>query len=215
MAALTDERTQFQVDRLAYFSDAVFAIAITLLVFNIRAPALSQADEPELLRAIGRMVPAIIGFALSFFVVSNYWRAHHRLFGWVSHHDDTLVTVNLLLLFFVSFIPCPTAFYSDHPNFRTPLMFYAGSLAVVGLLQFNLARYLLRRPDLLRVDAPVFELWLMSRRALVLPVVCILAGLSAMFDLWLARAMLMLIPVFMRIFTRVARRKSRIANGAV
>ena len=160
------------------------------------------------------MSPGIVGFALSFFVVSNYWRAHHRLFRWVGNYNDTLVTLNLILLFLVSFIPCPTAFYSDHSSFRTPLLFYTASLAVVGVWQFILARYLLRRPNLLRAGAPIFDLWVLSRRSLLVPVVCAFASGFAFLDLRIARIMLLLIPVFLRVFTRIVRRKSRIANAA-
>ena len=205
MAAPVDERTQFQVDRLAYFSDAVFAIAITLLALNIHAPAMPQADERQLLQAVGHMVPSIIGFGLSFFVISNYWRAHHRLFRWVMNYDDTFVTLNLLLLLTVSFVPCPTAFYSDHPNFRTPLVFYTLSLTVVGLLQYVLWRYVTRRPELLRVYPLPHDVLVMGRRTLVVPVVSVLAVAGSFVALWLSGVLLMLIPVFLRIVTRLAR----------
>ncbi len=202
MTTSPDERTQFQVDRLAYFSDAVFAIAITLLALNIHAPAAHYRSERALVGAIGQMVPGIVGFILSFLVVSNYWRAHHRLFRWVRDYDNNLVTVNLLLLMCVSFIPIPTAFYSDNANFRTPLIFYATSLAVVGLMNYALMRYVLRHPELLRNDAIPAEVVLMSRRSLLIPVICGLACLFSFANMWLARLMLLFIPVFMRLYTR-------------
>ena len=203
----TDERTQFQVDRLAYFSDAVFAIAITLLALNIRTPAVPQASEESLRAAIGQMVPSIVGFVLSFYVISNYWRAHHRLFRWVANYDDPFVTINLLLLLFVSFIPCPTAFYSNNPNFQTPLVFYAASLGAVGLLQFALRTYVIRRPWLLRTDSPPRELLLMGRRALLIPLVCALAVAVSFASLWGARLMLIFLPFFLRVYTRLTRPK--------
>lgn len=201
-----DERTQFQVDRLAYFSDAVFAIAITLLALNIHAPALRHPTERMLLSAVGQMIPGIVGFVLSFLVISNYWRAHHRLFRWMRAYDNTLVTINLLLLMGVSFMPIPTAFFGDYPDFRTPLIFYAGSLALVGWLNYLLLRYVLNRPALLRADAVPAELRLMSRRSLLVPVVCGTASLFSFASLRLAELTLLLIPVFIRVYTRFARR---------
>lgn len=197
-----DERTQFQVDRLAYFSDAVFAIAITLLALNIHPPTGQFHTERALVHAIGGMVPGIIGFVLSFLVISNYWRAHHRLFRWVCNYDHAFVTINLLLLLCVSFIPSPTAFYSDYPEFRTPLIFYALSLAVVGLLNYALLRYVVRHPEILRDDAPPGELVLMGRRSLLIPLICTLACLFSFANLTLAWLTLLLIPFALRGYTR-------------
>ena len=133
------DRTQFQVDRLAFFSDAVFAIAITLLALNIRAPEIvGPVNEHALAVAAGDMIPRMLGFLLSFLVIGNYWRSHHRLFQWVRGYDAHLLTINLLLLLFVSFIPAPTAFYSDYPDYRTPLIFYAVSLSMVGVMPIHL-----------------------------------------------------------------------------
>ena len=49
-------------------------------------------------------------------VIGTYWRAHHRLFRWVRNYDNRLVSINMRLLLCVSFIPCPTAFYSQYPG---------------------------------------------------------------------------------------------------
>ena len=202
------DRAQFQADRLALFSDAVFAIAITLLALNIRVPAVSgQADEHALAVAAGGAIPRVLGFLLSFLVIGNYWRAHHRLFRWVRGHAPRLVTANLWLLLFVSFIPAPTAFYSDYPGFRTPLVIYAVSLSAVGVMNFTVWQYARRHPELLDPAAPPLELRLGAERSLLIPAVCAVAVLLSFVSLWLAGPSLLLIPLWMRIYTRLFSRR--------
>ncbi len=207
-----DSRTQFQVDRLAFFSDAVFAIAITLLALNIHAPVFVNRvpDERELLAAVGYMVPRIIGFVLSFLVIGTYWRAHHRLFRWVRGYTPRLLTLNSLLLLAVSFIPAPTGFYSDYPDHRVPLIFYAASLAVVGVMNHLLWRYLIRHPELLDPTTPALEMRLGAGRSLVIPAACALAVGLSFFSGWLAPLALMSIPLWTRVYTRLTHRFTRI-----
>ena len=206
-----DGRTQFQVDRLAFFSDAVFAIAITLLALNIHAPPFvgGPPAERDLVRAIYWMTPRIAGFVLSFLVIGTYWRAHHRLFRWVRGYTPRLVTINSFLLLAVSFIPAPTGFYSDYPDYRAPLIFYAASLAVVGLMNHGLWRYLIRHPELLDPATPSLDMRLGAGRSLVIPAACALAiGLSFV-NSWSARLALLTIPLWMRVYTRLNHRSER------
>lgn len=203
-----NDRAQFQADRLAFFSDAVFAIAITLLALNIRAPVVAgHVDEHSLAVAALRAIPQVIGFLLSFLVIGNYWRAHHRLFRWVRGHDPRLVTINLWLLLFVSFIPAPTAFYSEYPGYRTPLIIYAASLSAVGAANFALWQYVRRHRDLLDPAAPPLDLRLGAERSLVIPAVCAVAVLLSFASLWLAGPSLLLIPLWIRLYTLVYSRR--------
>ena len=201
------DRTQFQVDRLAFFSDAVFAIAITLLTLNIRPPALSgPVGEAVLAQAVAGMIPRIVGFALSFLVIGNYWRSHHRLFRWVRDCTPRLVTINVALLLFVSFMPAPTAFFSEYPGYRTPLFFYAASLSLVGLANFTLWAYLGRHPELLDPDTPFLDLRIGAGRSLVIPATCLVAALLSYASLWVSALALTTIPLWTRVYTRLAGR---------
>ncbi|WP_315818872.1 TMEM175 family protein [Paraflavitalea speifideaquila] len=80
------------------FSDAVFAIAITLLVIEIKVPELEQEHltEGALLKSLEHLFPKIIGFLISFFLIGNYWMVHHRLFGFVIDYNRKLLWMNLL-----------------------------------------------------------------------------------------------------------------------
>ncbi|WP_448663187.1 TMEM175 family protein [Sphingomonas sp. CJ20] len=139
------------LERLTFFSDAVFAIAITLLVIEIRPPVLHGADDAALRAGLLALAPNYIGFIVSFFVIGRFWLGHHRLFGQLARADDRLVFANLVLLLGIAFLPFPTAVFSEYANLRTATLFYAGWLVVLGLFNANVVRLALR-PSVLAPD---------------------------------------------------------------
>jgi uncharacterized membrane protein len=139
-----DDRDARQFERLAFFSDAVFAIAITVLVLDVKAPP-GPHGELRLTLAL----PSILAFAISFFVIGRYWIAHHGLFGGLQREDGRLRSVNLIYLASIVFLPFPTSILELYPASATNMIFYAASVATVGLLQVWLC-FVARRPALLR-----------------------------------------------------------------
>ena len=119
-------------ERLIFFSDAVFAIAITLLVLDIQLPAnLKPTDVPG---ALFRVIPQIAAYILSFFVIGAYWLAHHRFYQHIVRFDSRLLWLNLLLLLFVAFIPFPTRAVAEYGNTQAVVIVYAATIALTGLV---------------------------------------------------------------------------------
>lgn len=132
----------FELDRLVGYSDGVFAIAMTLLVLTLEAPKLQGAEIDAQLRTYLRdQLPNFLGFLLSFIIVARYWVAHHRLFEIVRRSDPTLITLNLVLLFFVVLVPYPTELFGDFPDSVTALVLYSAALAATGLSMAVLSHY--------------------------------------------------------------------------
>ena len=75
-------KKEFQLERMILFSDAIFAIAITLLVIEIKVPAFNRhtATDPQLQDSLAEMIPKFVGFLLSFMIIGAYWITHHRIF---------------------------------------------------------------------------------------------------------------------------------------
>jgi len=118
-------------ERLSFFSDAVFAIAITLLVLEIRVPdGLSPA---ELTAALGEMWPKFVSYLISFSLIGGYWRAHHRIFRYVRAYDRRLISLNLLFLMCVAFLPFPSSLLGEYGGRLVAVEIYAGSVAATGL----------------------------------------------------------------------------------
>ena len=84
------------LDRVVFFSDAVFAIAMTVLALSLHIPA--RTTDAGVAQALRDALPSIYTYALSFAVVGLYWIAHHRMFRYIRRFDATLLALNLATL---------------------------------------------------------------------------------------------------------------------
>ncbi|MEO7835395.1 MAG: TMEM175 family protein, partial [Ginsengibacter sp.] len=122
------EKEKFQLDRIAFFSDAIFAIAITLLIIEIKVPEVDSKNlsDRTLFIASTYLIPKFIGFTVSFFVIGLYWLAHHRMFKYIVRSSQKLLWNNLIFMFPIVIMPFSTAFLSDYFNgaLQMPLIVY-------------------------------------------------------------------------------------------
>jgi uncharacterized membrane protein len=133
----TDPSTSnvFHAERLIMLSDGVFAIAITLLVLDIRLPALESNVPTEVFNAaLNDLGHRFFSFVLSFVVIGLYWHGHHRLFRSLRHADTRLATLNFVMLFFIALMPFPTALISVYaPSQPGAVVVYALNIAATGI----------------------------------------------------------------------------------
>jgi uncharacterized membrane protein len=128
------DQEQLGLERLVFFSDAVFAIAITLLALEIRLPVLDGGlTNAELTSSLLALWPKYLGYSISFLVIGFIWIGHHRKFRFITHFDSNLLLLNLLLLMVIAFIPFPASVISEYGN-RTATIFYALVMILAGLL---------------------------------------------------------------------------------
>ena len=156
-----------EYDRVLFFSDAVFAIAITLLVVDIRVPDI--AGVVNAYRALHDARYKILGFAISFLVIGLFWMGHHRLFRYITALDRPIIFLNLLFLGTIAFLPYPTALLFAG-NTRQPAapVFYASCVAGAGLLELAVWLYANRAKGL--VPASVSPAYRRYELAQLLPV---------------------------------------------
>lgn len=137
-------RKEFQLERLILFSDAVFAIAITLLVIEIKIPDIhTDVSDKALLNELGHLIPKFIGFIISFMLIGLYWTVHHRMFGFVTSFDGKLLWMNLFFLFFIALMPFSTGFYGEYSGIelftkqlKIPMTFYVLNFFCVGMMNY-------------------------------------------------------------------------------
>ncbi|SDF53808.1 TMEM175 family protein [Dyella sp. 333MFSha] len=195
-----------QLERLTFFSDAVFAIAITLLIIEVHVPHPESRTDQAWLQALVDLIPQLAGFFLSFIVVGALWAAHHRVFGLLRRYDPSIVWPNLFLLMAIAFTPFSTALMSAHPVERVPEIFYATSLLIAGLLQYRLIRKALRAPYLdPSVDAETVAM--LRRRSLAMPCMAVLAGVLAFWWPGRSNLPLLLTPLAVMLFARMRSRR--------
>jgi len=130
--------------RLEAFSDGVFAIAITLLILEIRVPSIEDASTPALLwHALLNRWPSYFAFLLSFGTIFVAWIGHHLMLQQVKVVTLPLIWTNALFLLFVTFIPFPTALVAEHlthPSGSVAVAIYAACNAINSLLYLRLSQ---------------------------------------------------------------------------
>ncbi len=201
-----------QLERLTFFSDAVFAIAITLLVIEIHVPRLATTDDAAYLQALAHLQPSFLGFVLSFLVIGALWAAHHRVFGMVASYGSGLMAPNLLLLMVVAFMPFATALMSSNALARVPEMFYSATLLLAGLLQRWVFTAALRPPHL-APGVTALDVACIRARSLALPVAATLSLVLAWYSPGNNNFVLLLIPVLTHLFPGIVRRRRQRAEA--
>lgn len=127
-------------ERLEFFSDAVFAIAITLLILEIKVPQMHGAEasvSTNLGAALINLYPSYFGYVFSFLMIGIYWVNHHQIFKFYRRSDDIFRLLNIFFLMCVAFLPFPTAVlaeYLTHAEYRQmAITFYACGLLLPAL----------------------------------------------------------------------------------
>ncbi|WP_404337040.1 TMEM175 family protein [Sphingomonas sp. MMS12-HWE2-04] len=135
------------LERLVFFSDAVFAIAITLLIIEVHVPHVSgPLTDHAFLQALADLTPHFISFLISFYVIGAFWAGHHRAFNCARHWDPRLLFANLMMLFTIAALPFFTAFSSEYYGHRVPVALYCGWLAFAALCNIRVQRLVTAPP---------------------------------------------------------------------
>ena len=131
--------------RLEAFSDGVFAIVITLLILDINIPDVQAIALPA---ALVNLLPQLLTYILSFFIVGLYWHLHHQVATQIKLIDEAFIWLNLVWLLFVSVLPFPTALLGRYPLQPIPLTIYGINLILVNVTGFVILVYFRYRPHL-------------------------------------------------------------------
>jgi uncharacterized membrane protein len=183
-------------ERLVFFSDAVFAIVITLLVLPLTAEIELPKDGRSLVQHVLDQGLRVVSFVVSFLVIGQFWIAHHVMFRHVQRFDHGLLWFNLVTLLTVSFMPFPTAVLGARPDNAQhfPVIFYAASLTISSLTLTAMWLYA-RQRGLVDSSMPAEEQRRFSMRAAVTSGIFVLSIGGAFFGLWTAMlCWLLLLP---------------------
>ncbi|NNC12452.1 DUF1211 domain-containing protein [Planctomonas sp. JC2975] len=148
-------RTERGLDRLVFFTDAVSAIAITLLILPLVDSAAAAAGHLSASQFIAANLNQLFGFVLSFAVIARLWAAHHSMFEHVSSYDRSLFVLSLFWALTIVFLPLPTEMLSQFETTPTTVAWYIGTMLLSSIALLLLAVTIRRHPEIARKDNPI------------------------------------------------------------
>ncbi len=212
-------RMNFQVERFITFSDGVFAIVITLMVFELKVPNYPTSDE-LLLTELKGIALKFFSLVISFVIVGHYWSVHHRIFGYALQYTTRLLWINLAFLFSVALLPFSSGLlgeYAAETTMHIPYGVYTMNIFITGLTNCWMWIYMSNpERDLLTRKIPRSRIKLGIYRSLVIPVVFLFSFLVSFVLPVISRFIILLIPIIhtwgMEPFERRADREDKLLH---
>jgi uncharacterized membrane protein len=213
-------KKEFQIERMILFSDAVFAIAITLMAIEIKVPVIEEhgVTDHELLKALGHLVFKFVGFIISFFIIGLYWTVHHRMFSFVENYNSKLLWLNLIFLLSIVLMPFSSGIYGEYSNkieLVVPYTVYVFNICLTGYLNYKLWKYIGNPKNNLASHTLTRDMVSISiKRSLVTPAVFLLSLVATYFvsvSLWIpviGRYFPMFIPLVMKMVQKKHNKKT-------
>lgn len=127
------KRTQFQIDRIAFFSDAVIAIAITLMVLEIKIPPVGiHSSVNEIISKYGNsFLIHLAALFICFMSIGNLWIRHHELYEHIINYNTRLIKVNLYFLLTIMLLPISISFaFTDDNPIQLKMILFFGNLCL-------------------------------------------------------------------------------------
>jgi uncharacterized membrane protein len=186
----TDEVGYFETTRLEAFSDGVFAIAITLLVFGIKVPPAGPGGD--LVRSLTALWPSYLGYGISFVTLGIMWANHHAIFAYIRRCDRYFLLIHVFFLMCIAFLPFPTAVLAEHlpdpTSRRVAVAFYSATLVVIALAYNAVWWYAVAGRRLVDPRADSAAIRTISRRYLLGPVSYAVSFALAFVNVWASLA---------------------------
>lgn len=211
-----ESRLDFQIERFSFFSDGVFAIAITLLIIEIKVPVIEHATNQELLHSLSEMSLKFLGFLISFAIVGHYWSVHHRIFGYIKKYNTSLLWINLAFLFTVVLLPFSSALmgeYSTELELWVPYVVYVTNICLVAIVNCWLWIYISNpKREFLTHSISRARINLGVYRSLVIPVVFVTSLIVYFINPLVSRFIPAVIPFILHLGLKGIERKANFRN---
>jgi uncharacterized membrane protein len=201
-AQVSMDTSPMSKDRLEAYSDGVFALALTLLILDLRVPSVvSHSSLGQYAAAMVPLVPKVLCFALTFVMICIHWVGHHYFFVRLRHVTLSLVWINNLFLLWICIMPFPMSMLGDHPTDQFPILLYALNQLVAALTFFVFRAYASRHK--LFIDASAVKV-MGPRHSIPAIVMYTLAALFVFVNVYVSLVCLFLIPLLYFIPTLIS-----------
>ncbi|MGB6546154.1 MAG: TMEM175 family protein [Candidatus Acidiferrales bacterium] len=199
--------------RVETLTDGVFAIAMTLMVFDIHVPELAGAAVAELPRRLFALWPDFFIYGVTFAMLGIFWIAHHNHFYFLRRIDRNSIWINITFLFSITLLPFSAALLGDYPGQRAAVIWYGLNLALAALLLYAHLRYATSEGRLLGGSVDKKGLRLVTHRLLACPILCGVSIALSFIHPFLASVLYLAIPVMYIIPGRVDRYFAAVLEG--
>lgn len=206
MKDIKDE-TVFPKERLAALCDGIFAITMTLMILDLKAPGNIPKNlaAEELPGAIYDLLPSIEAYVISFFILGIFWARHQLQFKFFESVDRVIIILNILFLLLIGFVPFTVGLKKDYPMVQFPFILYVSNLTFISLILSIQWEYALKKKFIIKD-----ELDSMLRKRFyymaVIPVIIFAAAfIISFFHVRLAFLMIYLFPIFYILSKRVVK----------
>jgi uncharacterized membrane protein len=167
--------------RIAALVDGIFAVAMTLLVLDLKLPeGVKMSSDAEVWRQLLELTGRFSTYTLSFIVLGTFWIGHHSLFHFVRNVNRGLLWFNLLFLLFITLLPFSTNLLSAHTHLQIPVVVYGINLLLLSWISLLQISYLARHPELSHHQLTPSWITNVRRRALI-PAVMVVASIAISF----------------------------------
>lgn len=196
----------FDKSRVINFSDAVFSIVMTLLILEVEVPSSTAISKNEFTVLLSNRIPDFIGLVISFLVSALYWIGHIKLMKYVSVMTGKLLWLNIFFLLAIVVLPFSTAMYVNGFGYTGPFVFYCMNLAVIGLFNVWMLRYVYRSEKKKTGFTRIYYRWYRARGLNVMIIWLVAAVLAQTFP-WSSRLIFLLLFVFQFLIDRRFKKK--------
>src|SRR5260221_7292542 len=188
---------QLTTRRIEAFSDGIFGLVATLLVLDLRLPdAIKLMTNKIALNTLFHLAPQFLSFSLSFFIVSIFWVNHHQFFYSLKKADRKLLWLNNLLLFWLCFIPFPTAFLGRFPTNEIAVLLFGSVLFFAGGSFSLMIHYAMFRGNLIDEHIGMNERRVAQRRSYWGVGLYAVSILLAPFSVYLSLIIFFFVPLY-------------------
>lgn len=195
-------KTDHTLERLVFFSDAVFAIAITLLVIEIHPPHVPRGtSNVQHLQGLAELIPEFVGYFVSFWVIGAFWMGHHRAFGLAAHYSPKILIWNMALLNVIAFMPFVSGYLSQNEGQSVPTVTYCIVMTIAALLNYKVNKTA-TSPPMVDDSADPAEVLYVQQRSLSVLLGALTAVVFSCFVPQFGQLGLISIPLWRRAITR-------------
>ena len=207
--------------RLDQLSDGIFAIVMTILVFEIKTPLVwGPVDNMGLWLEIENLLPVFLSYVLSFFLLFTYWRAHHFFISIYAKNVDTMLTnINALFFMLISLVPFSAGVLGEFNHNELSIIIFSVHTILIGLTLYWMRRYVLFSPHIQNPEITKREIRGSTIRTLAPVVFALIAIPLSFFSIKLALTILTLMVIFnlssysTRLFDKIAQKLHRLMFG--